>query len=311
MAFGARSRLQEYAICIVLTSIAPTLSPYLWAQALPLQAEQEIRVSIANRQLDRAEALISAQIAVRPKDADLITLIAELRLSQGRPQEARTLAKDAEEAGGPTALRAQLSGLANAALGRLDLAEPQFRRAIQLDAKFAPAHYFLGRLLYNRNRFDEAIEVTKVAIELSPDSVRAYENLGLCFEGKHDLQEAERWYREALRVNATSSSKSEWPALDLATMLIKSGRIAEAHLLLNESLAINPQNAQTRFQMGVLLEKTGEDQAGLEQYRQAIRFDPQLGGAYYRAARICRKLGYQREAQDYFGRFKEITEKKH
>ncbi len=118
---------------------------------------------------------------------------------------------DAERLGGATALRAQLTGLADSASGRLDLAEPQFRAAIQLDPNYAAAHYFLARLLYTRNRFDEAIQESNHAIALSPDLVRAYENLGLCYEGKHNLKEAERWYLEAIRRDQASENKTEWP----------------------------------------------------------------------------------------------------
>jgi len=210
-----------------------------------------------------------------------------------------------------TAVRAQLAGLADSAAGRLDLAEPQFRSAIRLDPNYAAAHYFLARLLYTRNRFDESILESKNAIAISPGLVRAYENLGLCYEGKHNLKEAEHWYLEAIHREEASENKSEWPMLDLATMLIHNDRTAEAKLYLEQALSVNPNNAQSLFQMGVLLEKSGDSQAALQRFRDAMKFDANLAGAYYHAARICQKLGRADEAQQYFAKFKKVSEKKH
>lgn len=246
---GAAKRFDAFLVTILVLLCLPV-------PAVP-QDQPDVKALIANRQLDSAEKIIVSQMMAKPQDPDLITLLAEVRLDQGRPKESLTLLNDAERVGGVTALRAQLIALAESAAGRLDLAEPQFHTAIQLDPNYAPAHYFLARLLYTRNRFDEAIQQSKTAVALSPEMVRAYENLGLCYEGKHDLKEAERWYLEAIHRDAASQTKTEWPLIDLATMLIHNDRAPDAKPYLTQALAINPHNAQSLFEMGVLLEKSG------------------------------------------------------
>jgi tetratricopeptide (TPR) repeat protein len=133
----------------------------------------------------------------------------------------------------------------------------------------------------------------------------------LCYEGKHNLKEAERWYLEAIHKDEAGDSKTEWPMLDLATMLIQNERLAEAKSYLEQALAINPNNAQSLFEMGVLLEKSGNSSDALQEFRDAMKFDPNLAGAYYHAARICQKLGRPDEARQYFAKFKEISSKKH
>lgn len=301
-------RMVKLSNILVLILAAPFST---WAVSATADDQSDVRTFIANRQLDSAERIIVSQMMSRPQDPELMTLLAEVRLDQGRAPEALTLLGDAERLGGVTALRSQLTGLADSAAGRLDLAEAQFHAAIQLDPNYAAAHYFLARLLYTRNRFDEAIQESNHAIALSPDLVRAYENLGLCYEGKQNLKEAERWYLEAIRRDQMSENKTEWPMLDLATMLIHAGRLAEAKPYLAQALAIHPSNAQSLFEMGVLLEKSGDPQAALQNFRDAVKFDPGLAGAYYHAARICQKLGRADEAQQYFAKFKEVSEKKH
>ena len=286
------------------------LLPFSIALAAQVSSsDQQLEALIASKQLQSAEKIIVARLMNEPQNPDLVTFLAEVRLDQGRPAEALQLATEAEQLAGPTALRAQIAGLADSALGHLGPAETQFRRAIQLDPKFVPAHYYLARLLYTRNRFDEAIQESQTTISLSPGFVRAYENLGLCYEGKDNSKEAERWYREAVRLNDESQSKTEWPLLDLATLLIRNNRIAEAKPFLQGALVINPGNAQAYFQMGILLEKSGDGEGALDQFRQAIKRDPTLSSAYYRAARLCQKLGHQDEARRYFDEYKRLPQK--
>lgn len=295
---------------ILISAIALLVCAMCAGQSSSLDPNQDIRNLIASKQLAAAEKLIVSRLVDQPHDADLITYLAELRLDQERSDEALELIADAERIAGPTALRAQIAGLADSARGELTPAEKQFRQAIQLDPKFVAAHYFLARLLYTRNRFDAAIQESKVTIALSPDFVRAYENLGLCYEGKDDPKQAEYWYREAIRRNSEAADKTEWPLLDLATLLVRNEKIDEARPLLQQALALNPQNAQTYFQMGILLEKSGDPQSALEQLHAAIKLDPKLAGAYYRAARLCKKIGRDREAQRDFERYEALTQPK-
>ena len=99
--------------------------------------------------------------------------------------------------------------------------------------------------------------------------------------------------------------------LDLATMLIHNDRMAEARPYLEQALAVNPNNAESSFEMGVLLEKSGDSQAALQKFEVAMKLDANLAGAYYHAARICQKLGRSDEAQKYFAKFKDVSGKKH
>jgi tetratricopeptide (TPR) repeat protein len=298
------------SVHVLISAIALLVSSICAGQASSLDRNQDIRNLIENKQLATAEKVIVSRLVDQPHDADLITYLAELRLDQGRTDEALHLIDDAEHIAGPTALRAQIAGLAETARGQLTPAEKQFRQAIQLDPKFVAAHYFLARLLYTRNRFDDAIQESKATIALSPDFVRAYENLGLCYEGKDDPKQAEYWYREAIDRNSEAAVKTEWPLLDLATLLIQNEKIEEARPFLQQALALNPENAQSHFQMGILLEKSGDLRNALAQLHTAVKLDPKLASAYYRAARLCKKLGRGQEAQRDFEKYTALTQPK-
>jgi tetratricopeptide (TPR) repeat protein len=295
------------ACALVFTSVA-------WS-ALPIPEKQvQAKQLIDARQLDSAEKLIVAEMMNAPRDADWITLLAEVRLGQNRTREALKLLADANLIAGDSASRFMLISLALSQAGHMDRAEPPIRAAIRLDPNNATAHYFLARLLYTDNRFDESIEETQKTIDLAPDFVRAYENMGLCYEGKYRLAEAERWYLRAIDAESTSQNKSEWPMIDLAILLMHENRNEDAKPYLDQALAINPQNTQTLVQMGTLYEANGDIKNALDEYRAAIRSEhsnlqPGLASAYYKAARLAKKLGHTEESQQYFKKFNEVQPK--
>jgi len=291
-----------YLLTVVLAIGAATC-----AAATP-ERISAVKALIDSRQIDRAEKIIVDQMMDAPRDSDWITLLAEVRLGQNRTREALKLIDDANQIGGVTAPREMLISLAESQAGHMDRAEAPLHSAIQLDPDNATAHYFLSRLLYTDNRFDEAIDEGKKTVALQPTFVRAYENLGLCYEGKRMLDDAERNYRKAIDLESTSDNKTEWPMLDLAAMLVHENRQAEAKPLLTQALSINPDNTAALVQMGSLLEEAGDLKAALDEFRLAIKSDarnqvPGLGAAYYKAARLCKKLGYTEEATDYFNKF--------
>jgi tetratricopeptide (TPR) repeat protein len=307
---GEKAKIRLTTVLVwALAFVAP-----VWSALAAPDKMSEAKGLIDARQIDSAEKIIVAAMMTAPQDPDWITLLAQVRLGQNRSQEALKLLEDADQLAGINAARAMLISLAESQAGHMDLAEPPLRTAIRLDPFNASAHYFLGRLLYTDNRFDEAIEETNKAITLAPGFVRAYENLGLCYEGKHDLAEAERWYRKSIDREATSENKTEWPMLDLATMMIHENRFAEAKPFLTQALDINPHNSDSLLQMGILLERTGDLKGALDQFRAAIQSgqagdQPGRASAYYQAARLCKKLGYADEAAQDFNKFNELHNK--
>lgn len=279
-----------------------------------LDKKAEAKALIEGRLYDGAEKIIVDAMMTAPRDADWITMLAEVRLGQNRTREALQLIDDADQIDGVTASRSLLIGLAESQAGHMDKAEAPIRNAIRLDPDNATAHYFLARLLYTDNRFDEAIEESQKVISLAPGFVRAYENLGLCYEGKDQLADAKQWYLKAIDVEATSQTKTEWPAIDLAVLLIHENQLEEAKTYLVQALRLNPNNTQALVQMGTLLERSGDLKGALDKYRAAIASDqsnlqPGLASAYYKAAQICKRLGYTDEATRYFNKFSEIHDR--
>jgi tetratricopeptide (TPR) repeat protein len=271
----------------------------------------QVEALIQHKELTTAEKMIVGKLITSPRDPELITLLAEVRFDQRRYIEALQLVDGADRIAGPTAKRATLRGLVAVAQHRLELAEPRFREAVRLDPKYAFAHYYLSRLLYTQNHFNEAIQESNAAIAAAPDLVRAYENVGLCYEAKQQIVEAKKWYLEAIHREEMGGRKTEWPSLDLATMLIRNDRLEEAKPYLLEALKLNPSNPESHFQMAILLEKTGDLQEALQELRRTASLAPEKAEAHYRAARIYQRLGKKEEAEKEFAQFKKTSQAQH
>src|SRR5271168_1642462 len=88
-----------------------------WSE-LPIPEKQvQAKQLIDSRQLDSAEKLIVAEMMNAPRDADWITLLAQVRLGQNRTREALALLGDANQIAGDSATRFMLISLAQSQAG--------------------------------------------------------------------------------------------------------------------------------------------------------------------------------------------------
>jgi tetratricopeptide (TPR) repeat protein len=94
-------------------------------------------------------------------------------------------------------------------------------------------------------------------------------------------------------------------------MLIRNNRAAEAKPYLIQALQINPRNSDAVFQMGILLEKSGDTTAALAQFQKVMQIEPNSASAYYRAATIEQKRGDTAQAQKDFSRFEQLSHQNH
>jgi tetratricopeptide (TPR) repeat protein len=88
-------------------------------------------------------------------------------------------------------------------LWRIPEAEQAFRKSIELSGgHYAHPLLALGAILDDRKEFAEAETVTRMGLDLNPDSWRGQYYLGLALSGLNRLQEAEKNLLEALRQKA-------------------------------------------------------------------------------------------------------------
>jgi type IV pilus assembly protein PilF len=110
-------------------------------------------------------------------------------------------------------------GLVHAVLGQDDLAEANFKKALQLEPTNSESHNNYGSFLCARNRIDESIKEFLAAVKnpLYGTPAMAYTNAGICALRKNDSVNAEVYLQKALQIDPLSAAA----AYQLATIQFK------------------------------------------------------------------------------------------
>jgi serine/threonine-protein kinase len=113
-------------------------------------------------------------------------------------------------------------------------AEKEFKRAIQLDPQYAPAHQWYSFLLTSRGRFQEALVEGHTAQENDPASISVRRSLGYCYLYARKYDQARYHLDRAIAMNPTAEESFRILGLILALQ----GEYAEAERVLREGLAL-------------------------------------------------------------------------
>ena len=194
-------------------------------------------------------------------------------------------------------------------IGHYDWARPELENLVRVSPRNPLYPYWQGRLNYDRQDLVAAIDQFQKAIALDPGFMKAYDNLGLCFEGTGKYEEAIEQYRHAVELNREHNLNSAWPSLDLGALLVKLDRLDEARPFLRESLKFDPNFSQAHFQLGVLMEKHNETTPAIEELNRAAVLDEADPQPHYVLARVYRRAGNEEQSRRELQTFQSIQSK--
>ncbi len=269
-------------------------------QVLPLSAEQRAEFEAAMKAKDytRAETLLVDIINnSNPKSAKLLRLVAGVFFLDKKFLNTIVALRKAEllePLDQPSRFTLAMSFIA---LGHSDGAKPELERLARDHPKVALYPYWLARLDYDNQKFLAAVEKLNKAISLSPEFMKAYDNLGLSLEALGKYDEAIRNYREAIRLNRLQKPGSPWPPLNLGILLLKLGKRDEAEACLREALEYDPGFAEPHYHLGMLLEKEAKLEDAIKEFTQAATLDLTYPEPEYGLARVYRRSGDMKNAK--------------
>jgi len=108
---------------------------------------------------------------------------------------------------------------------KVDLAEQQFRKVLEMDPDSAGALNYLGYMLADRNmRLEEALDFIKRAVEKDPENGAYIDSLGWVYFRLGKLQEAEDNLRRAVQKTSHDPTVHD----HLAETLMRQGKVREA-----------------------------------------------------------------------------------
>ncbi len=152
----------------------------------------------------------------------------------------------------------------------------------------------LGAARYGQRRFDDAISAFLAVIKLAPDIPQSYVFLGRMLDqaGPH-LAEivtlTEKW--------AAGNPQDAIAQLALAKALLSQNPSApRAETLLRRSIELNPNNWESHYELGLILEQTHRYDEAAAELKRAIALEPAQAMPHYHLARVDDRLGKHEEA---------------
>jgi len=122
----------------------------------------------------------------------------------------------------------------------------EFRRAIELNPRYATARQWYAWLLVALGQADEAVAQGRLAVELDPASTSIRRGLGWLLYYTGRTAAAEEPLRQAVIANPTASETHRI----LGLVLMRLGRLAEAEAAFRDTLQLAPDDSYTFAAMG-------------------------------------------------------------
>lgn len=198
---------------------------------------------------------------------------AQTLFNQRRFAEAATLARQVRQQKPELLAAWKLSGLAAQLSGAPADATQEFSLALERFPKDADLWFFLARVQYLQSALRAAEEAARRALALQPAHADAHVQLGLVLEALNDLSGALPHYQRGVALAQPQSRANLFPLLQLANLLLKLERPAEALPQLERAAKLEPRSSEIQFVRGRALEALGKLSDAAQAFQQAVALD--------------------------------------
>ncbi|KAF9207063.1 anaphase-promoting complex subunit cdc27 [Haplosporangium sp. Z 27] len=170
-----------------------------------------------------------------------------------------------------------------------------FRRAVQLNDRFAYAHALSGHEYTDLEEYDKAQTEFRIAMSIEPRNYHAWFGMGLIYDkmGKHDL--ALIHYKEAHKINPSSSVS----LYRVGTSQEKMSRITEALRTFEEAITLEPTNVAARFSKAKIQADMGQYKEALKELEVIIQYSPNEPKVFVLQGKVLSKMGNKEQALKY------------
>jgi len=163
-------------------------------------------------------------------------------------------------------------GLAYMAKGRLDIAIKHFKKAVKLKPDYTPARNNLGAAYFDKKDWDLAIACFKEIVDDIFYATPHYPltNLGWAYYNKQEYEVAEKYYRDALKLEPNFFKALR----DLGRTYIAMERAADAAAMLEKAVKNYPSSAESYFYLARAYSLSGEYKKAVSAYNKVIELVP-------------------------------------
>ncbi len=176
------------------------------------------------------------------------------------------------------------------------------RHIISLNPRAWSAHQNLSVALFDRERAEEALAASVVAVELNPKAIKPNVLLGKILLELGRFEEAEKHWRHVLEL------VPRYPAAHrgLGVALFKQGRLEEALTAIRAALEQRPDWDVAMASLGAVLNDLGRFDEAERHLRQARELHPRHTRILHNLGESLRRTGRHEEALDLYGSVVEI-----
>lgn len=288
------------------------------------QLLQQGLIALQHGQLADAQNDLEQAAKADPKNPYVWSSLAETYLRLKERDKALSAANTAEKLGGDNPVIAHALGIFYLSAGDLNsglkfaklaadphltfqyanalLHQEDFTKAADLLSSTLQKHpddpqltVALGVARYGQRRFDDAIALFLQTIKLAPDAEQPYVFLGkMLDQAGPRLGEITADFEHWAQANPSSGSAQ----LLLAKALLVSDPSNErAGELLRRAVALDPNNWEAHYELGVLLEGKHDYNAASAELATATQLDPKQPMPHYHLARVYARLGESEKAK--------------
>ncbi|MFH1985911.1 MAG: tetratricopeptide repeat protein [Pseudomonadota bacterium] len=248
--------------------------------------------------LDRAAAGYRRILAAAPDHGDALHLLGLIHLNREAYEAAVDLIEQALRHYPDTALYHNSLGMALMGQSVPAQARKHFDRALELKPDYLEAWFNLGRLLRSVGEAGRAVSCLQKVISIDAGSAMAHAEMGeLLLETGHGGEAAECFKRALVLEPEYLEARH-----NLGIALHDSGRLEAAVSVFEEVIARRPGEAQAYNHLGVVLHDLGRKDAAKARYQKALEIDPTLTAAHNNLGNLLQDAGHMAAAADCYHR---------
>ena len=168
-----------------------------------------------------------------------------------------------------------------------------FKQAVKSQPDFVPAWYYLSVVYRESNQADKALAPIDKAIQLQPNSPNLYNQKYLVLRNLKRYREAAAAIKKAIELSPRAAFY-----LNRGYVRNELGDKQAAIDDYNQAIKFNPNYADAYYNRGIVRNELGDKQAAIDDYNLAIKINPKYAQAYYNRGSVRYELGDKQGAID-------------
>ncbi len=166
---------------------------------------------------------------------------------------------------------------------------------------------------FELKNYSKAIKIWEEVLSENPKDTNIMNAIASCYLELNDTPSAQKYYQKILTINPQDDTAKQALAgieganlnkkLDLAQNLFQEKKYAEAHQVLGEILAKEPENLYANYYQGTIFEEEKKYTEALESYKKVLVADSAFSLAYYGLGTIYDTLENYPEAIKYYTQY--------